>query len=314
MQMLKVGASAREAIVLVSGGSGFIGRQCLRPLVESGCTVHAVSRRPPSVADDRLTWHTADLLRVGQARQLVAAVRPTHLLHLAWYAEPGAYWTAIDNYHHVRAGLELLEAFADSGGQRAVIAGTVAEYDWRYGYCREELTPLAPTTAYGVCKHALQLMASTLARDAGLGFAWGRVFWLYGPHEHPARLVASVICALLRGQAALCSSGEQRRPFLHVADVARAFVALLFSDVTGAINIASADPVPVREVVETVARQLGARELLRIGALRQAANEPPLLAADTRRLTQEVGWSPVFDLESGIADTIAWWRTQLSTA
>jgi nucleoside-diphosphate-sugar epimerase len=235
-------------------------------------------------------------------------VRATHLLHLAWYAEPGKYWTSPENYVHVAAGLELLRAFADTGGARAVMAGTGAEYDWRHGYCVEDLTPLAPSSAYGVCKSALHSMASVLARDAGVSFAWGRVFWLYGPHEHPSRLVASVIRALLAGGSARTTSGEQRRPFLHVADVASAFVALLSSDVAGAVNIASAEPTRVRDIVATLGRQLDASDRLCIGVLPSGANEAPLVLADTQRLTRDVGWTPRFDLESGLADTVAWWR------
>ena len=172
----------------------------------------------------------------------------------------------------------------------------------------EDLTPLAPSSAYGVCKSALHSMASVLARDAGVSFAWGRVFWLYGPHEHPSRLVASVICALLAGGSARTTSGEQRRPFLHVADVASAFVALLTSDVVGAVNIASAEPTRVRDIVETLGRQLDASDRLCIGALPSGATEAPLVLADTQRLTRDVGWTPRFDLESGLADTVGWWR------
>ena len=240
----------------------------------------------------------------------MVSIRPTHLLHLAWYAEPGQYWTAPENYRHVAASLDLFEAFAAAGGRRLVVAGTGAEYDWRYGYCVEDLTPLAPTSAYAASKHALHIMATTLARDACLSLAWGRVFWLYGPHEHPSRLVASVVRALLGDGEARVSEGEQRRPFLHVADVADALVALLQSNIEGAVNIASSQPTRVRDVVETIGRQLSASDRLRIGALPGAVDEPPLVLADTRRLHREVGWSPEYDLEGGIADTIAWWRSR----
>jgi nucleoside-diphosphate-sugar epimerase len=258
-------------------------------------------------------WHTVDLLEAGQAQSLMAQVRPTHMLHLAWYAEPGKYWTAVENYRHVAAGLELIEGFAAGGGRRLVVAGTCAEYDWRYAYCREDLTPLAPVSPYGVCKNALHSMAATFARDAGLSLAWGRLFWLYGPHEHPSRLVASVISSLLAGREAVCTSGEQQRPFLHVADVAAAMVALLLSDVEGPVNIASAQAVRIRDLVEIIGRHMHASDRLRFGAVPTTADNIPVLLADTRRLNQEVGWSPRYDLESGLAQTIAWWRAQ-STA
>jgi nucleoside-diphosphate-sugar epimerase len=277
--------------------------------------VHAVSRTSgASGPDESILWHTVDLLEPGQARQLMSEVQPTHLLHLAWYAEPGKFWTSDQNYRHVAASLELLEAFAGAGGKRMAVAGTCAEYDWRYAFCREDLTPLAPATAYGVCKNALHAMATALARDHGVSLAWGRVFWLYGPHEHPARLVASVVRSLLGGQDARVSAGAHQRPFLHVEDVAAAFVALLCSGVEGPVNIAADQPVRISDIVEAIATQLQATQRIRLGALTTPSDQPPILLADTRRLTQEVGFSPRYDLDSGIAQTIAWWRTQVPAA
>ena len=56
---------------------------------------------------------------------------PTHLLHLAWYAEPGLFWRSPENLRWVEASLRLLRAFAEHGGQRAVMAGSCAEYAWQ---------------------------------------------------------------------------------------------------------------------------------------------------------------------------------------
>jgi nucleoside-diphosphate-sugar epimerase len=61
----------------------------------------------------------------------------------------------------------------------------------------------------------------------GRSSAWGRIFFLYGPHEHPDRLVASVIRSILAGQPARTSHGRQIRDYLYADDVADAFVAVL---------------------------------------------------------------------------------------
>lgn len=293
--------------VLVTGANGFIGRCALPLLQAAGYEIHAVSSAVRAV-DPSVTWHRVDLLEPDAAATLIAHVRPSHLLHLAWDTRPGIYWTSPDNFRWVRASLELLEAFKGVDGERVVMAGSCAEYDWRYGWCSERVTPLQPSTPYGQCKHALQALLAAYCGMAGLSWAWGRIFFLYGPREHPLRLVSSVIMALLREQPAPCSSGLQMRDFLHVADVAAAFVALLESNVQGAVNVASGTPVSIREVVTQIAVALGRVDLLRLGARPVAASEPPLLAADVRRLVDEVKWRPQYDLGSGLASTIAWWR------
>ncbi|MEW6172547.1 MAG: NAD(P)-dependent oxidoreductase [Bacillota bacterium] len=294
--------------VLVTGAAGFIGRHCLPLLAASGYEAHAVSSRLPAESTSGVQWHQADLLDPGQITGLIAEVRPTHLLHLAWFVQHGQYWMSLENFRWVRASLHLLELFARHKGRRVVAAGTCAEYDWRYGYCSEHLTPLLPGTPYGVYKHSLQIMLDSFARQTGLSAAWGRIFFIYGPGEHPERLVASVTRALLQGRPALCSTGDQIRDLLYVKDVAGAFVALLEGEVSGPVNIASGQPVALKDVVGTVAAKLNSRHLVRLGAIPSPADEPPLIVADVRRLKEEVGFSPGYDLDRGLSETIDWWR------
>jgi nucleoside-diphosphate-sugar epimerase len=290
--------------VLVTGATGFVGRHALAPLAERGFEVHAVARRRGT---DRLaTWHELDLLRDDPV-PLLARLRPTHLLHLAWNVEPPDYWRSPENLRWVEASLRLLRAFSGAGGSRAVAAGTCAEYDWSAGLCDEAETPLAPATLYGTAKDALRRLASAYAREAGLSLAWGRIFFCYGPDEHPSRLVASVARALARGEEAPCSEGRQLRDFLHVADVAAAFVALVGSELEGPANVGSGVGVPVREVVARLAAAAGRPDLVRVGVLPPRPDEAPVVVAGLRRRA-ELGWTPRIDLDEGLAETLAWWR------
>jgi nucleoside-diphosphate-sugar epimerase len=295
--------------VLVTGATGFVGRHALHVLLRSGHDVHAVARTPPSGADE-VTWHAADLLEPGAAERVVAAARPSHLLHLAWYAEHGRYWTAPENVQWVEATLALFRAFAGGDGERAVLAGTSAEYDWSHGFCSEHVTPRRPATLYGVAKDAAHRVVRAAAEQAGVELAWGRVFFLYGPHEHPERLVSSVARALLAGRPAPVSSGVQVRDFMHVADVASGFVALLESDVAGPVNVASGDPVRIRDVVTAIGELAGRPDLPRLGELSDRPGDPPLLVADVRRLRDEVGFAPRHSLTEGLRATLDWWRSQ----
>jgi nucleoside-diphosphate-sugar epimerase len=296
--------------VLVTGASGFIGRHTLGPLCAAGLEVHAVARQPPEdMSSQGCHWHHADLLDATDANALLCEVRPTHLLHCAWYAEPGAYWTAPRNLDWVGASLRLLRAFADSGGRRAVFAGTCAEYAWQEDtHCIEGRTPTCPATLYGAAKHGLHVVARAWAQQVDVALAWGRIFFVYGPHEHPKRLVSGVARALLRGEEARCTHGRQVRDFLYAPDLGAAFAALLLSDVTGPVNMASGEPVRVADVVGAIAAAAGHPELLRMGALTTQPHEPQRLTADVQRLRDEVGFAPSYSLREGIERTVAWWR------
>ncbi|MDQ3639910.1 MAG: NAD(P)-dependent oxidoreductase [Actinomycetota bacterium] len=296
---------------LVTGASGFIGRHLVNRLIERGYEVHLVGRHPLHESLGGASWRSADLLDPAATRELVQRVRPTHLLHLAWCAEPGRFWTDPENIRWVEATLHLVRRFREAGGERAVVAGSCAEYDLSYGFCSEQHTPLRPNTLYGAAKHATQAVLSGAAPVLGLSVAWGRVFFLYGPGEHPSRLVSSVTACLLRGEPAQCSHGRQLRDFLHVDDVASAFVHLLDSQVQGPVNIGSGTPVSVGAVAARLAEVIGRPELLQHGAVPTPADDPPLIVADARRLQHEVGWRAQWTLESGLEAAVDWWRAEL---
>ena len=219
--------------VLVTGASGFIGRHALTHLKDAGFEVHAVSHSGFGV--DGPQWHQADLLHSQSRRALLHSIQPEFLLHFAWYVPPGKYWTSPENIRWLTASLELVQEFAEAGGQRFVGAGTCAEYSWDPGgICVEGETPLAPASLYGASKNALASLLPHICSTLGLSYAWGRIFFPFGPGEPSGRLVPSIIASIRNGEPARCSLGTQIRDFIYVDDVARAFTHVLSSNFQGA--------------------------------------------------------------------------------
>ncbi len=292
---------------MLTGATGFIGRQTLAALTRAGHEVHAVAPvRGPDAAG--VSWHEADLL-AGAA--VVEEVSPEILVHLAWYAEHGKFWSSTENLRWVAASLGLLRAFAEHGGRRAVIAGSCAEYEWGGERdLNERDSPLRPATLYGVCKDALRRVAGAYADETSLELAWARLFFLYGPDEAPDRLVPAVIRPLLAGERAATTAGEQVRDFMHVQDAAEALAALAASAVSGPVNIASGRPVSVAEVIDLIGSLTGRAGLIDRGARATPLAEPARIVADVARLRQEVGFQPRISLPDGLASTIDWWRAQ----
>jgi nucleoside-diphosphate-sugar epimerase len=308
--------------VLVTGAGGFIGRWSVAPLLAKGYEVHAVlsggaSRTIPAELHGA-TVQVADLLREPEADALLERVVPTHLLHFAWIATPGMYWQSAENFRWLAASQHLLRRFRALGGVRAVMAGSCVEYDWsKGGVCEERSSPLADAAGlspYATAKIALQKSLAEFAGEEQLSAAWGRIFFQYGPFEHPDRLVPSVIRHLLMNQEALCTHGRQIRSFLHVADVGAAFAGVLDSEIQGPVNIGSDDRIALADLIERIARQIGRPDLIRLGARIPPTEEPPLLVPDIHRLRDEVPWQPRFTLAAGLTDTIAWWREHLSSS
>ena len=293
--------------VLVTGGTGFIGRWAVAALREAGRDVHVVTHRETPVADrDGVTWHRADLHDAVATRRLLADVRPSHLLHAAWHVEPADYLVSLENLRWVASTMHLVEAFRAGGGERVVGVGTSAEYGPAMAPCREDATPLAPATLYAACKAAVHGVLTAWSAQTGVAVAWGRVFNLHGPHEAPGRLVPQLVRAGVARTPFAMRFPAQRRDYMHVADTGGALAALLASDVTGAVNIASGEAIALGDLAQEVARCLGGPIALAPSAA--AVDPAPTLVADATRLRQTVGFSPRYSLSAGLADSAGWWR------
>lgn len=288
------------ARVVLTGATGFVGAPVVRRLVGEGVDLHTLGRSdvPGTV------FHACDLLAADPA-PILAEIAPTHLLHLAWNEDRATLLNGAENLAWVAATLRLALAFRQTGGRRAVFAGSSAEYDWTGDAALDERTaPLYPATGYGRAKRALfDLIAGTPA--LGLSVGWARIFFAFGPEDKPDRLLSQVIDGVAAARAVSCSAGMQVRPFIHVDDVAGALVALLRSSVEGAVNIALAETMSVRDLARCAGMAAGDVDLIAFGTQPLQPGEPPVLKAAVARLTDEVGFVPTHTIASGVGATVA---------
>lgn len=297
--------------ILVTGATGFIGREVTAGLLAKGHAVHAVTSHQPTSLHPGIIWHQADLLDGSDLTPTLAEVQPSQLLHLAWAVPAGSWPSSPDHVRWLDASTRLVRAFLDAGGKRLVVAGSCAEYDLDYGYCSEALTPCRPSTLYGRCKNTLREFVECVAAASGVSAAWARIFYLYGPQEDPRRLVSSVIRSLLSNERPACTHGDQIRDYMHVTDVASALAAILDSDLTGAVNVASGKPISVRELVQTVERAMGRPGETEFGSIVPGAHDPPFVVGNPSLLRERTGWSQSIPVDTGVMATVTQIRTLL---
>lgn len=294
--------------LLLTGGTGFIGQQTIPFLQEEGYEIYAVTSKNLTKDNKDVQWLHGNLMDEEFVSSIFTKIHPTHLLHLAWITTPHVYWNSSENFNWVRASQYMFQCFIENGGERIVSTGSCAEYDWRYGYCSETLTPIRGLSAYANCKIALSILQKTMVENFAISAAWGRLFNIFGPNESSSRLIPYIIGTLNAGQVAELGKGENIRDFIFVKDAANALVCLLNCNVQEAVNIASGIPVSIRELSEQVADLLNRKDLLKFDVKQSSANEPDLLIADNNRLTNEVGYIPATPTAQALALTIDSWK------
>lgn len=283
--------------VLLTGAGGFLGRYVVRAFKARGVEVVGLGRRP--LYDDEVSWIQTDLLSDDDLTAVVSKAQATHLVHLAWYVKHGKFWTSPLNLRWVDVTVRLVEAFCVAGGQHVTITGTSAEYDWAYGYCREDTTPLRPHTFYGIAKDATRRLVEAVSAQHGVPLAWARIFMPYGAGESSERLIPSLIDALQGRRPLFAINALAYRDFLHASDVAEALVHLATSKAGGAYNVSSAEPTRLTDLVNVLAGLLGIDPSPIVDLYCERPGEPRLLVGENLKL-KALGWRPGLSLVQGL--------------
>lgn len=289
--------------VLLTGASGFIGSYVLEALIGAGIDTVTVGRRTPHAEKTTNEHINFDLLQDQNVQLLLTKARATHLLHCAWYAEHGLFWTSPLNTRWVDASVRLIEAFCAHGGQRVVGVGTCAEYDWSHGYCQENHTALDAATLYGASKDASRRLSELICKEANVGFAWGRIFSPYGPGEDGRRLIPTLVKAL-RGEALpIGINANVYRDFMHVSDVAGGLLVLLDTERSGCFNLSSGQPMRLGDLALTLGEllKIDPTPLLKLSP--KNLDRVTLLVGDNTKL-RSLGWNARLSIRDGLAQTL----------
>jgi UDP-glucose 4-epimerase len=313
------------AVVIVTGGAGFIGSHTIEALAARGYEVVVVDNLYSSSSDglkavieSGAKFLFGDVSDWRDLARLLEAVRPgdiAGIIHLA--AIVGVMEVARDPWRgldvNVRGTLGVLELARRLDAERVVFASSAAVYgEPRYLPVDEE-HPLEPASLYGETKLMAERLLWRYAREYGLKPVALRYFNVYGPRMRPgpyAGVIHALLSRLLAGQPPIIhGDGEQTRDFIYVADVAEANLKALESGYVGAVNIGAGVETSINQLYKTLCRILG-RDC-------PAPLHTPPRPGDVRRsraaigkAMETLGWRPRTSLEEGLAKTLEYYLSR----
>ncbi|MBI5801718.1 MAG: NAD(P)-dependent oxidoreductase [Verrucomicrobia bacterium] len=289
--------------ILLTGATGFIGAAFLREATLAGHEVAALVR-PERVA--ALTGQASVRPLTGTLADApwgdITAFAPDVCVHTAWVTTPGSYLESPENELFLAWSQAFLRRAMDAGVAHLVTLGTCIEYAMTGTPLSETATPLAPVSPYAGAKDALRRWQDTKAAARGVRAAWARVFYPYGPGEHPTRLATSIVQRLRRGEPVTLKTAASVKDYLFISDLATALLTVVAGRFHGPVNLGTGEGVTVGALAGAIAGQLGRPDLLRVA---EPGTPDPYayVVADAARL-RALGWQPRVSLAQGVAQLL----------
>jgi CDP-glucose 4,6-dehydratase len=318
--------------VLVTGAQGFIGSRLAERLLEEGARVVVPRRDVPALSRFRLHGleERCDVVQ-ADIQDYDAIVRVLHeyevsaVFHLAAQTIVGtanrlplSTWEA-----NVRGTWNVLEAcrearFLGTEVERVVVASSDKAYGAQEELPYREDLPLTPAWPYDVSKACADLIARSYAATYELPVAVSRLANVYGGGDFNfSRIVPDTVQALLKGKRPVVrSDGTPERDYIYLDDAADAYLAIggsLSSEgMRGrAWNAGSGEPVAVIEVVRRLIELSGRDIQPDIKGSGTPHGEIDRQYLDSTAIREELGWSPRWDLDRGLAEAYRWYEERL---
>jgi UDP-glucose 4-epimerase len=293
---------------LVTGGSGFIGSHVVDALVETGAERIVVLDKVVREVNLR------DALQSGRVEVVEGDVGDLAALRMHLDGVDGVFHMAVlplgPCNEHPRLGLEVnivgsfnvFEAAKDAGVSKIVFSSASSVYGDTFE-TMDESHPLNSWTFYGATKIASEYLLRGFHEHYGVDYVVLRYMNVYGPRQEGG-LVINVLRRIQAGEApTIQGDGSQSFDFVHVADVARANIRAMESDVTDdAFNIGGGNEATVREIVERLIELSGSQLEPDV----QADVKVPMMrrVGSNEKAVSRLAWKPSFDLEAGLRDVI----------
>jgi nucleoside-diphosphate-sugar epimerase len=292
--------------VLLTGPTGFIGSAFTRLVARRGHQVAGLVIPSEEVpvglsASKDVRWLRGTLEQAPWDE--ISSFAPDACVHMAWITTPGIYLESPENERFRDSSLQFLRKVRELGAPLIVGLGTCIEYEINDRLLSEESTPARPASLYARCKNDLRLALEREAAVHGFQFCWTRVFYPYGPGEHPSRLCSSIIQKLSRNETITLKTPDSTKDYIFIEDLADALLTVIETRFQGVINLGTGIGLSVREIARTLARMMGKSDLIK-------ELEPPevdplgYVVANVSRL-QRLGWRPAHNLQQGLEKLLA---------
>jgi dTDP-glucose 4,6-dehydratase len=313
--------------ILVTGAAGFIGSNFVRRVMGMDAGVRMVALDKLTYAGnlanldglldgDRLKFVKADICDLAEMTQLWDEFKFSRVVHFA--AESHVDRSILGSGPFIQTNVVGTQILLDLAKERGVDRYLQVSTDEVYGSLPEdrpeikftEETPLAPNSPYSASKAAGDCLVRSYFHTFHLPVLTTRCSNNYGPYHFPEKLIPLFVTNLIEGkQVPLYGDGLNIRDWLHVEDHCDAIWEVLNRGKVGEVyNIGGNNEITNRRITETVLKLMDKNWDQSVKYVKDRPGHDRRYAIDASKMQRELGWSPKWTFDKGIAATIEWYR------
>lgn len=301
----------KKTRLLVVGGNGFIGRHIVSHAMKLDWEVTSLSLSfKAEVNFPGVHYISADINDIESLKNSFGNTSFDYVVNCGGYIEHASFFKGGRNVFATHFGgvLNLVEIVNRDDLRMFVNIGSSDEYGDNEAP-QIEIQREAPISPYSLGKVAATHFLQMLYRTESFPATTLRLFLVYGPGQDNRRFLPQIIKGCLENKSFPTSKGEQLRDFCFIQDLVDAiFLAFSNSAARGeVINIASGEPVSIRQMIETVKNLIGRGEP-HFGEIAYRSGENMALYSNISKAKNLLGWEPRTTLENGLNKTIQWYK------
>lgn len=304
--------------ILVTGAAGFIGSRVTKMFLGSGYALALIISSRSDISRIRsvikkVKTYSVDLKDTRKVKKIIADFTPDAIVHFAGYyaVEHNVRDIALLVNNNVLATNNLLDAARTSGVRIFVNTSSFFVYRQSSFPLSEESTT-RPFNLYALTKIQGEELCSFYAQRYGLPCVTLRLFSPYGPADYPHRLLPYMIVNLIKNKKLNLTRGTQKRDFIHIDDIARAYVCVLrnhrLSPTHEVFNIGTGKATSIRELYAKLHEITGNHQIPVWGSQPERSNELMVMHADATKARKVLKWRHSVSLDEGLMQLVKWFK------
>ena len=310
---------------LITGINGFVGKYLAEHLLAHGRIVHGIDVQDATVIPG-VGYTRVDICDMVAMQNLVSAVKPDELYHLAAVSSPsGFHRTPYSSFQiNIMGTIAVFESMRIAVPHAVLlVVGSAKQYQ-----CYGEEMPLRetsiqnPASFYGISKYTAEILGRYYVKEYALDIRFTRSFNHTGPGQASdfvvsdwSRQVAGIVLGQHKPEINVGDTSASI-DFTDVRDVVRAYRMILESGAAGeSYNVCSGKAVPLKYILDYLKKKCSVPVEVKIQTQKAAKSMAPGISVvgDTEKIYTSVGWKPEVSIETTLDDTCVWWVSALKS-